>query len=909
MAPSGHVPKLRRRGTPADEPTRNALNQWLAKARRADLADSIGISDSALGKVLRGEDVDPGTLDKVRAFLAGSGGNIPHPLTELVGREEAVEAVRSLLAARRLVTLTGPGGIGKTELALRVARDVQVARGEEGDYPGGRWLVRLEALRGPDTPRGLDAVTRAVAAALGVAEERGVPLLGTLVRHLQPPRRLLLVLDNCEHLADSCATLAGELLRSCPGVRVLATSRERLRVRGEAAWPVPPLRLPPLDPPPSAGELARYAAARLFLEDPLNASDGTVLTETDAAAVARVCRLLDGIPLALRLASARVHGGVLSLGQLEQKLEQYPLGVLAGGDRGDPERQKTMGACIEWSYDLLSEEEGGPAAALLLRRLSVFRGGWTLEAAEAVCAGGGIQARDVFDLLDRLARASLVEREAAPAGPEAEPRRARRYRLLEVVRQYARERLAETGEGEREAVRARHCEFFTGLARDAGPHLRGRDQVAWLDRLEADRANFQAALEWLRAAGGVGESELRLCSLLTPFWCKRGHTREGLLWMRDVLGRTAVAGGEDGSAPGAFPEEAELERARALYHAATLANFQSAPGQALAFARAGLRMYEQHKRHKQDGQQEATLDPELEGRLRWQVAVLDTGMDEAEKRRQIRQARHLMRAAGLEGEADALIAVARRARGRLTEANAGRRPRWRALSLELERQASVLYEEVGNADRVARYWNEVGGWEWAADPARARGWCEKALELGREIASPRDIGEALWRLGLMDLRADDIPGALSRLEESVAVSRRLAEPLPLLRALASLGQVALARGEDGRAEDLFREGLRLGSQSGYPDSVADETCWCFEGLAMTAFVRGDQDRAAALLGVAWGRGREGPDNHDPSFPADYAPSLRERRYTPMRDALGADETRWHAARNLSRADALDFTLG
>jgi non-specific serine/threonine protein kinase len=351
--------------------------------------------------------------------------------------------VERLLSTTRLLTLTSTGGCGKTRLAHEVAARVLPA------YEHGVWLVELAALSDPVL------VAQTVASVLGVREVPGRTIEETLAGYLRE-ESLLLILDNCEHLIDACARLAESLLRTCPGLGVLATSREALGIAGEATFRVPSLSAP--EPGDTAAErVGNFEAVRLFLERARLAASDFRLTDENAPAVAEICRRLDGIPLALELAAARVRS--LTAAQIAERLDDR-FRLLTGGSRTALPRQQTLRALIDWSHDLLAEDERA-----LLRRLSVFAAGWSLEAAQAVCAGEGISSDEVFDLLVHLIDKSLVQAEVQ--GSEA------RYRLLETVRQYARDKLAETGEAA--AVRDRHLGFFLQLAEEAQPALLGAE--------------------------------------------------------------------------------------------------------------------------------------------------------------------------------------------------------------------------------------------------------------------------------------------------------------------------------------------------------------------------------------------------------------------------------------------------
>ena len=408
--------------------------------------------------------------------------NLPAQLSDFIGRERAIAEVISLIRAHRLVTLTGSGGVGKTRLAQEVGHAVLAAS------PDGVWLAELAPLTDPTL------VPRAVAAALGVFEVHDRPLLDTLIDFIGD-KHLLLLLDNCEHLIDACAHLADALLRQCRGVRILATSREALGVVGELAWRVP--SLPDAD------------AVRLFAERAALALPTFKLTPANTPAVQHICARLDGIPLAIELAAARVKA--LTVEKIAERLSDR-FRLLTGGSRTALPRQQTLRATIDWSYHLLAEPERA-----LLRRLSVFMGGWTLEAAEVVC---GNEMLDVLDSLSRLVDKSLVV--ADEAG---------RYHMLETIRQYAREKLADIDEGP--PIRGRHLDYFVGLAEAMEPQMERTSHGA-LDRMALEFDNVRTALGWAKETQRVEEG-LRLAAALYVFWNVRGHQTEGLAWLRDLL--------------------------------------------------------------------------------------------------------------------------------------------------------------------------------------------------------------------------------------------------------------------------------------------------------------------------------------------------------------------------------------
>jgi predicted ATPase/DNA-binding CsgD family transcriptional regulator len=430
--------------------------------------------------------------------------NLPIQLTSFVGRMREIAEVARLLSATRLLTLTGAGGSGKTRLALEVAAQALEA------FPDGVWVAELASLSDPAL------VVQAVTTAVGLRDESGRPLVSTLVDYLRP-RRVLLVLDNCEHLIDACAHLTEALLRSCPDMRILATSRQALGIPGETAWRVPSLSLPDPVRLPSTDRLTTYEAVRLFSARATAAAPGFVLTDSNAPAVVRLCHRLDGMPLAIELAAARVRA--LTPEQIASRLDDR-FRLLTGGGRTVLPRHQTLRATMDWSYDLLSERE-----RTLLRRLSVFAGGCTLEAVEAVCAGGDVTPTDVLDLLTQLSDRSLVTVEMR----EGEAR----YRLLETVREYGRMQLREAGEAEE--TQRHHCQWYVALVERAEPELRGPNQIAWLDRLEENRDNLRAAFEWSRTDMSGIAVGLRLAAALRDFWDIRGPIAEGRAWLDDML--------------------------------------------------------------------------------------------------------------------------------------------------------------------------------------------------------------------------------------------------------------------------------------------------------------------------------------------------------------------------------------
>jgi predicted ATPase/class 3 adenylate cyclase/DNA-binding SARP family transcriptional activator/Flp pilus assembly protein TadD len=466
--------------------------------------------------------------------------NLPAQLTPLVGREHELAALRRVLQREeiRLVTLTGPGGTGKTRLALQVAAELIE------QFADGAFFVDLAPLRDPAL------VISTIAQELGVRESGGMPLIESVKGYLRD-KQLLLVLDNFEQVL-AAGPVVTELLEAAPRLKALATSRALLRLRGEQEYPVPPLPVPDPKRLPPLAALSQYAAVELFIQRAVNARLDFAVTTENAPAVAEICHRLDGLPLALELAAARIRlfPPEALLSRLDRRLP-----LLTGGARDLPARQRTLRDTIAWSYDLLSEDE-----KLLFRRLAVFVGGWTIEAAEQVCSEAGETEIEVVDGLASLVEQSLVGQEEA----EGEPR----FGMLETIREFGLECL--TASEESEAVRRQHAGYYLALAEAAQPHLTGPNLQAWLDRLEQERANLRAVLGWAvtTAASPAGreaaEIGLRLAAALSRFWHIRGDYTEGRGWLATLLGNCRDDGHRRAEVPPAV-------RARALSAAGSLA--------------------------------------------------------------------------------------------------------------------------------------------------------------------------------------------------------------------------------------------------------------------------------------------------------------------------------------------------
>ena len=771
--------------------------------------------------------------------------NLPAPLTGFVGRRRARAEVAALLRRSRLVTLTGPGGVGKTRLAL------EVAAGRVGALPGGVWLADLGPLVDPDL------VPQTVAATLGVRDEPGDAVAAVLaaVRH----RRLLLVLDNCEHLLDACARLADALLRDARGVRVLATSRAPLGVAGETVWRVAPLV------PPAAGEsrpvaLAGNEAVRLFVERARAARPGFALRPENARAVADVCRRLDGIPLALELAAARLR--VLPVGDLLARLDDR-FGVLVGGSRTALPRHQTLAATVDWSYGLLTESE-----RVAFRRLAVFAGGWSLAAAEQVVADPpGLSADRILDVLSRLVDCSLVVAGEDDAGHA-------RFGMLETLRAYALAR-PEAG-GAALAVRHRHLAHYAALAEAAEPELGGPDQGRWLALLEREYANCRAALRWALASPepAAAERGLGLAGALGEFWLRSGRLREARTWLDALLAAPAAR------AP-------SPTRAKALSWAGMVAGFlgDSAAGRARRDECAAL--------VRELGDPNGLGVPlRLLGHL-----AMHFGRPAEAVAWLTETAAHFRRVNDQTGLASALQALGQLARFE-GDCDAARRAYEGSLA---------IYRRLGDRTRVATVLHRLGyALRTAGDAAGSRGYHEEALTIWRELGYENGIAGALNALGEVALAAGEHAHAAALFVEAGERFGALESGHGQAVVLQNLGLVARAVGDRPAARTRLRAALRAWRDLGAEHRIAE----ALETLAGLAVQDGQAAPALRLAGAAaavraaGGPPARGPRCRRPRSPVRAGPagpgSPRGRRGARARARAVAGTGRRPGARRSAR---------
>ena len=712
--------------------------------------------------------------------------NLPRELTTFVGRDDdLLEAKRALMSAR-LVTLTGPGGVGKTRLAVELAARLIA------DFEDGVWLVELGDLSdGAFVPQ-------AIADTVGVREQPGRELLAELTDYLAH-RELLLILDNCEHLVADAARATNAILRRCPEVRIVATSREGLGVPGEAIFAVPSLAVPAAASRRANREsLARYDAVRLFAERAAAIQPSFELSAANAEAVVRICRCLDGVPLALELAAARVRA--LSVEQIATRLDSS-FRLLTGGSRVAVSRHQTLQAAMDWSYELLSDEERA-----VLRRLAVFAGDFELEAAEAVCHGETVAQDEVLDLLVRLVDKSLLV--ADVGGSEVA------YRLLGTIRQYARERLEEAGEAEEAGQR--HRDWYLRLVEQAKfEFLQGPESSAWLERLEREHENLRVALEFSAQEAGGGDAGLRLAAGLWRFWEIRGHLEEGRAWLERMLAGTA-------SAPSAL-------RANALTGAGVLASMQGDYPGANAFHEESLAL------HRQLGNVNS-----IAYALNNLANVAVQQGDYQRARALYEEGDELTRSVGdVRGMCFNMVNLAD-VEARLGDAAAARRHFDEAVRTfqghgDLWGMAFAL-DSFGQVERTA------------GDLEEARLLHEQALTISRRLGDERGVARTLGHLGDLAAERGDRGEAVQLLLDSAAIRQRLGD-LPALA--AALERLAWVR----EPEDPADAARLLGAAEGLRESI---------GVPLPPASRTDHARRLAALAdtmgsaafeAAWREGR------------------------------------------------------
>jgi predicted ATPase/class 3 adenylate cyclase len=712
------------------------------------------------------------TLD---AFL----NNLPAQLTSFIGREKEIAEVKRELKVHRLVTLTGPGGTGKTRLSLQVAADLL------DQFHHGVWFIELAPLTDPNL------IPQTILSAIGISEQSGKPPLELLREYLHE-KKSLIVLDNCEHLIEASARVANILLNAAPNLKVLASSREALGVKGEVTYSVPSLSLPDIKQLPAIEQLSQYEAVRLFIERALLVAPHFSVDQHSAPFIAQICYRLDGIPLAIELAAARVK--ILSVEQISRRLDDR-FRLLTGGARTLLPRQQTLRALIDWSYDLLSENE-----RLFFRRLSVFAGGWTLEAAEDICSEEPIQSYEVLDLLSQLVNKSLVLVVEGSQSGET------RYRMLETIRQYARDRFVEIGGGD--AARQRHLAYFVKLMAQAGPELYRSNQVFWLNKLSEELDNLRIALEWALATDI--ESGLRIVAgPIYRFWVFRGTWRELGTWLAQLLQRydtssslyataLAIQSQSVGNSEGNFTEAQRLAQ-KSLQMARVLADKQSEAFSLLALGGFTL----------------------LQGNVGEAVPLLEQS-----------------------------LALYRELEDKVGQASA---LDWLSINnSDLEhatayaREGLGLCRELGDLAGVASILTTLARLTYArGDFSSPAPWLEEVLSISRQLGDQIREDEALITYGTLAYWQGDYQKAIAYYEKGILLAEQIGYHYQNLWAQIYMAYAILRRGELEKARKLFENGIR-GMQKA---DLVIGLVFAAEGIASLYVNQGTYQRAARLF--AW----------------------------------------------------------
>jgi predicted ATPase/DNA-binding CsgD family transcriptional regulator len=681
--------------------------------------------------------------------------NLPLQLTSFVGREREIADVKRLLFSAHLITLTGAGGSGKTRLALQIADTVSE------NFADGVWLVDLAPLHDPAL------VPQLVMQALGLRPIADQPLLETLQSFVRS-NQLLLILDNCEHLREACAQLAQELLCNQPELRILATSRESLAIVGETIYPVSGLAWPSVDAElkDSPQDLMQYDAVRLFVERARAISPNFSLTSENARSTVEVCRRLDGLPLALELASTHVN--VLTVQEITARLNDRLALLISGQRAGLGPRHHTMRAAIDWSYELLPGDE-----QMLLRRLGVFQAGCTLDTATAICTGDGIVAEHTLERISSLESKSLVMADTIG-------RTHARYRLLETIREYALEKLEAAGETAR--LRDRHLDLFLARTEEAAPKLNEAYQQLWLNWLEGEHDDLRAALAWSLESGRI-EAGLRIAIALVRFWEIRGYVREGLVWFERLLAR-------------ADEEISLVVRANALAYASFLAMFLGDDSTTMAYGRKAVALAE-------------AAGEEGSGVLAIALASLASGA---------RAAGDYHTAFTLEEQA---IQLLRESPGQpffLGMALLGHG----GVALELgdyeTARASLdeslgIAREAGDSFRIAHALNALGDLARCEQKYQeAQTAYENSVTLLREVGAQHDLASVLHNLGHTCLHLGDVERAHALFCESIAAHQALQNVPGMAECLVGFAAIALLRGLPAAGARLLGAAVALGGQ-------------------------------------------------------------------------------------------------
>jgi predicted ATPase/class 3 adenylate cyclase len=704
--------------------------------------------------------------------------NLPTQLTSFIGRENEITEVKQELESHRLVTLTGSGGTGKTRLSLQVAADLLEK------FEHSVWFVELAPLTDPDL------IPQTILSTIGISEQQGKTPIEILKEYLRE-KKVLIVLDNCEHLIEASANVVNTLLNTAPNLKIMASSREALGVKGEASYPVPSLSLPDIKHLPVIEQLYQYEAVRLFIDRTLLVAPHFDVHKNNAPFIAQICYRLDGIPLAIELAAARVK--VLSVEQISKRLDDR-FRLLTGGTRTALPRQQTLRALIDWSYDLLTENE-----RLLLRRLSVFVGGWTLEAVEEVCVGqDDILPYDILDLLTQLVNKSLVVvMEHSHSGET-------RYRMLETIRQYAREKLLEAGGSE--IVRDKHLAYFVKLTKQAEPELYRSNQLQWLNRLEDEIDNLRMAMEW--GLETDAESGLRIAAIPWRFWQARGRALEIGEWLGRLLEHY---------------DKVDPLRVQALAVDSFCILRQGNFPEALKVAKQSLQM----ARTLSDKQLEAFslsflgICTVLQGNLEDGIPLLEQS-----------------------------LAIYRALGDKIGQANV---MEWLSVSnpdlihgIAFAKESIGLFRELGNLLGIVTSLCSLARLTiWSGDFSSPAPWLEEALSISRQLGDQFNEAQALSMYGNLAYWRGNYQQALAYYEERILLCEKIGDHYQNLWSYVFMAYAFLRQGDIQRAREMFQDSIRSTQKADLMIALV----FAVEGIASLYVNQNQPERAARLF--AW----------------------------------------------------------
>jgi predicted ATPase/class 3 adenylate cyclase len=733
--------------------------------------------------------------------------NLPAQMTSFIGREREIKEVIQALHTYRLVTLTGSGGVGKSRLSL------QVGMQSLAEFPDGVWLVELAAVTDPTL------ILPTILSVFNLREDTHRSAHDVLTDHLRE-KNLLLLLDNCEHLIDACAQVSASLLQSCSDLHILASSREALAISGEFTYRVPSLHTPDMGNLLSLAQLAKMDSIRLFLERAVAAKPDFTLSESNAASLVQICSRLDGIPLAIELAASRVK--VLSPEQIAARLDDR-FRLLTGGSRAALPRQQTLRATIDWSYSLLSDPE-----KMLLRRLAVFAGGWTLEAAESVCGieqspayyfaakkGITVNRFDVLDLLTRLVDKSLIFMEESAAGI--------RYHRLETIRQYSRERFFETDEVE--AVMDRHLAYYVKFAELVDEKLKGRDEVEWQSRMAAEQDNLRAALDW--GFNQNPDSALRIAGAANLFWTASGYSAEGFRWTQRALEMVD----KSPLSPGTSSEQRLIARAKALRGLTRLYLSLGDNAKAKQAAEESVALYRQSQDRRG---------------LAFALVVLAYPLEFLGLRDQAEAALHESYSIS-QSEGDVYCICRSLNRLARVVVQLYEDP---ALSQQYVEEALRLASEAGLRSQEAQASEILGVIAiHKNEHEAARAYLKESMRLYEEIGSPFNVILEKSNLAHLERKLGNHTEALAYYRETIPAFRDIGQTGAVAHQLECFGFIALAQNQDEQALQLFAAANALRERSGTP-MTPDEQVYFNEQLN-TLHERMDSDRFNGI----WTKGR------------------------------------------------------